>query len=492
LKLQRSSGILLHLTALPGRFGIGDLGSASRNFADLLAESGQSVWCILPFGPPGPFNSPYQSCSAFAGSLLLLDPEELVAQGYLHRNELNSVPKFPGRRVDYPAVTKFKGALLRRAFRGFSETPQFESFLERNESWLRPYAKFMALRHANRNKPWNTFDRRQQPSEEIERYHLFLQFEFFRQWTQFRAYCRGRHVRVLGDLPFYVEYNSADVWSNPQLFDLDGKHDMRSVGGVPPDYFSRDGQRWGSPTYRWDRIAQQKFRWWIDRFRFSFEHLDLLRVDHFRGFEAYWSVPAKDKTARDGRWIPGPAAELFRAVQKELGDPPIVAENLGVISPEVEALRTQFGFPGLAVLQFGFGGDPAHQPANYTPHTAAFTGTHDNNTINGWWQELHSAAKNPKDSGAREALIRAREFFPEKASQIHWRAIEVVMNSRADLAVFPLQDVLGLGGDARVNFPGKKRGNWEWRVQSRQLLPDAFKRLRRLTESANRSAPAVK
>ncbi len=480
--------MLLHLTSLPSRFGIGDLGEGAREFADRLAEAKQGVWCILPFGPPGPFNSPYQSCSAFAGSPLLLSPDELVAVGYLSKKDLTGAPKFPASRVDYAAVAKYKNALSRLAFAGFSETPSYREFALKNSWWLQPYVNFMALLHANRGKPWNKFDPRRKPSAKVARFHAFLQFEFFRQWGRFRAHCQSRAVRILGDLPFYVEYNSADVWSNPTLFDLDDKNEMRSVGGVPPDYFSLDGQRWGSPTYSWERIAENDFRWWVDRFRFSFEHMDLLRVDHFRGFEAYWAVPAKDKTARNGRWMPGPGAALFRAVRKELGDPAIVAENLGVISPEVEALRREFGFPGLAVLQFGFGADAVHYPENYTPHTVAFTGTHDNNTMNGWWCDLREAASNGRDSSAKEALRRAQDAFRSNGAKIHWQAIETVLNSNAGLAVFPLQDVLGLGGAARMNLPGKQRGNWTWRVEAKQLKASEFRQLRELTEASGRAA----
>jgi 4-alpha-glucanotransferase len=490
VRLQRSSGILLHLTSLPGRFGVGDLGPESRYFADALADAKQRVWCVLPFGPPGPFNSPYQSCSAFAGSPLLISPDELVERGYLAKKDLRDAPGFPAGRVDYTTVTRYKNKVLRRAFLAFTETEESRDFAARNSWWLDTYTDFMALRHANRNKPWNKFDTRRRPSAQIARYHSFLQFEFFRQWAQLRKYCRAKNISILGDLPFYVEYNSADVWSHPELFDLDADDHMRTVGGVPPDYFSENGQRWGSSTYRWGRIAQENFRWWIDRFRFAFEHLDLLRVDHFRGFEAFWSVPADDKTARNGRWVEGPGAALFEAVKRELGDAAIVAENLGVISPEVEALRNQFGFPGLAVLQFGFSEDGTHLPTNYTQHTVAFTGTHDNNTTNGWWHELRRNAKRAGAVGERETLARVKSFLHSDAAQIHWLCTKAVMESRADLAVLPLQDVFGLGSDARMNFPGRQKGNWTWRFERRQLSPALLNRLRDVTESTGRAAPA--
>jgi len=490
VKLERSSGILLHPTSLPGPFGVGDLGAEGRHFADALAAARQRVWCVLPFGPPGPFNSPYQSCSAFAGSPLLISPDELLAHGYLTKQDLRNAPAFTVGRVNYPAATRFKNKLLRRAFLGFSNTKESQDFAERNSWWLEPYANFMALRHANGNKSWNTYDPRRKPSPEIVKFHLFLQFEFFRQWTQLRKYCRERNISLLGDLPFYVEYNSGDVWSHPALFDLDENHRMRSVGGVPPDYFSADGQRWGSPTYRWDRIAQNNFRWWIDRFRFAFEHLDLLRVDHFRGFEAFWSVPAEDKTARNGHWVAGPGAALFEAVKQQLGDAPIVAENLGVISPEVEVLRNQFGFPGLAVMQFGFSEDGTHLPTNYSQNTVAFTGTHDNNTTNGWWSELRKNAERDDAAGGRETLARVKSFLRTDDDQIHWPCIKSVMESRADLAIVPLQDVLGLGGGARMNFPGRERGNWSWRFERRQLSPALLNRLCDVTEATGRASPA--
>lgn len=490
MKLQRSSGVLLHLTSLPGRFGVGDLGPESRRFADALADARQRVWCVLPFGPPGPFNSPYQSCSAFAGSPLLISPDELVAQGYLSSRDLRGAPRFPAARVAYPAVARYKEGLLRRAFLAFSESKEYQDFVAHNSWWLEPYVKFMALRHANRGTPWNTFDPSRKPSAQAARYHSFLQFEFFRQWRQFRKYCRERHISILGDLPFYIEYNSADVWSHPALFDLDENHHMRSVGGVPPDYFSADGQRWGSPTYRWDRIAQENFRWWIDRFRFSFEHLDLLRVDHFRGFEAFWSVPAQDETARNGHWVAGPGAALFEAVKQQLGDAHIVAENLGVISPEVEALRNQFSFPGLAVMQFGFSEDGTHLPTNYSQNTVAFTGTHDNNTTNGWWSELRKNAERGDAAGDRETLARVKSFLRTDAEEIHWPCIKSVMESRADLAIVPLQDVLGLGAEARMNFPGRQKGNWSWRFERSQLSPGLLERLRDVTEATGRAAAA--
>jgi 4-alpha-glucanotransferase len=376
--------------------------------------------------------------------------------------------------------------LLRKSFLGFSESKSFHAFCRENAWWLESYSDFMALRQVNGNRPWNKFDPRRKASPDVARYHRFLQFEFYRQWAQFRNYCHRQKLSVLGDLPFYVEYNSADVWSNPELFDLDRKGEMRSVGGVPPDYFSRDGQRWGSPTYRWDRIAQQKFKWWIDRFRFSFENVDLLRVDHFRGFEAFWSVPASHKTAKRGHWVKAPGTKLFGAVKRKLGDVPVVAENLGVISPEVEMLRTRFGFPGIAVLQFGFDSDNEHRPSNYTKHTVAFTGTHDNNTSKGWWEDLHRAARRTRGAAAKTIIASAKSYLRTDGREIHWACIQAVMASVADLAVFPMQDVLGFGSEARMNFPGRKKRNWAWRLGRKDLHASAIKHLRSLTEATGR------
>ncbi|MGB9471768.1 MAG: 4-alpha-glucanotransferase, partial [Candidatus Acidiferrum sp.] len=354
MKISRSSGILLHPTCLPGKFGIGDLGPQSRRFVDFLAEAGQKLWCVLPLSPTGPENSPYQCCSTFAGNCLLISPDLLVEEGYLPRGELRAAPHFPARRVEFAAVRSYKESLLKKAFRNFTANGDYSRFEGKHSWWLENYALFMGLQEANRGVAWTTFDPRKNPSQETIRYYKFEQYEFFRQWQALHKYCGERNISIMGDMSFYVEHNSADVWSNRELFDLQRDGESRYVGGVPPDYFSKDGQLWGTPVYRWDKLAASGFQWWINRLRNAFESVDLLRLDHFRGFEAFWSVRADQKTARKGRWVKGPGARLFDRVRKELGDIPFVAENLGTITPEVEELRQRFGLPGMAVLQFGF------------------------------------------------------------------------------------------------------------------------------------------
>jgi 4-alpha-glucanotransferase len=481
VKIGRCSGILLHPTSLPGNYGIGDLGPESRRFVDLLAEAKQRLWCVLPVNPTGPQNSPYECCSTFAGNPLLISPELLVEHGYLSRADLRSSPHFPSSRVNYPAVRAYKASLLRKAFRNFTETKDYAQFASKHAWWLHDYARFMALSEANSGASWTEFDPQIKPSEQSIRFHKFVQYEFFRQWGRLRDYCAKRKIAIMGDMSFYVEHNSADVWSNRELFDLHSDGTPRNVGGVPPDYFSKNGQLWGTPVYRWDRLKKQGFQWWINRFRSAFELMDLLRLDHFRGFEAYWSVLANASTAKKGRWIKGPGAELFQTVRKELGELPIVAENLGIITPEVEALRYQFGFPGMAVLQFAFDELGMHRPNNYVRELVCFTGTHDNDTTLGWWSAIQRAARGRNSAENRATLHRVKSYLQQDGREIHWSFIQAVLTSVADIAIVPLQDVLGLGTEARMNMPGRAKGNWRWRFQKKEINRATIERLRDLT-----------
>jgi 4-alpha-glucanotransferase len=485
MKLGRCSGILLHLTSLPGKFGIGDMGPVSRCFADFLSETQQKLWCVLPLGPTGPENSPYQSTSAFAGDPLLISPEELVEHGYLAKKDLQRTPHFSASCVEFSRVRVYKESLLRKAFRQFSETDDYVEF-ESKHSWLGCYARFMALREANGGLPWTRFDSRVKPDPESIRYHKFVQYEFFRQWRSLHRYCSERKISIMGDMPFYVQHDSADVWSNPRLFDLRKNGEPRCVGGVPPDCFSEDGQLWGAPTYRWDELERTGFQWWVDRFRAAFETMDLLRLDHFRGFEAFWSVSANQTTAKRGRWIKGPGARLFEMVRKELGPLPIVAENLGLITPEVEELRRRFFFPGMAVLQFGFNEDGTHRPNNYVRELVAFTGTHDNDTTQGWWNALRRAAEARPHFAERATMNRVKSYLQTDGREIHWLFIQAVLTSVADVAIIPMQDMLGLGSAARMNYPGRAKGNWRWRFENKQLNPRLLQRLRDLTVVAGR------
>ena len=418
------------------------MGPESRRFVDSLAEAGQKVWCVLPLNPTGQENSPYQCRSAFAANPLLISPELLVEHGYLSAKELRSAPHFPSSHVEFPAVRLHKESLLKKAFRNFTETRDYLRFEQKHSHWLESYALFMGLREANRGVPWTKFNPRTAPSAETIRYHKFVQFEFFRQWHALRKYCAERKILIMGDMPFYVEHNGADVWGNPSLFDLGQNGEPRTVGGVPPDYFSEDGQLWGTPTYRWKKMKDTGFRWWIDRFKSTLEVVDLMRLDHFRGFEAFWSVDARASTARKGRWIKGPGAEFFQTVRKEIKELPFVAENLGTITPKVDILRRRFGFPGMAVLQFGFDEEGTHRPNNYVQEQVSFTGTHDNDTTIGWWRTLQQSARMPKNASDVATLRRVKSYLQTDGQDIHWSFIQAIMTSVANLAIIPLQDVL--------------------------------------------------
>jgi 4-alpha-glucanotransferase len=486
----RCSGILLHLTSLPSRFGIGDLGPGSRWFADALQAAGQKLWCVLPVGPTGDENSPYQSRSAFAGNPLLISPEALVEEGLLPARELRNSPRLRESLVDFPAVRRWKHELLRKAHAAFSENNDYHDFLRRNSWWLEAFANFMALREANGGISWTRFDPAIRAPAELVCFHKFVQYEFHRQWQALRSYCDQRNITLLGDMPFYVEHDSSDVWSHPACFDLDENGEARTVGGVPPDYFSQDGQRWGTPTYRWDKLEETGFQWWVDRVRVALERTSLLRLDHFRGFESYWCVPANQPTARNGWWVAGPGPKLFRALCQNFGSLPIIAENLGIITPEVEDLRQEFALPGMAVLQFGFDDDLRHRPCNYSRETVAFTGTHDNDTTRGWWQDsLHAA--DAGDSSARSRVHRVSAYVQNLAPRdVPWSFIQAVHASAADVVIVPMQDVLGLGSRARMNIPGRPDGNWRWRLQKKELRSDVLDRLLQLTAVTGRCQSA--
>ena len=485
MKVGRSSGVLLHITSLPGRFGIGDLGPESRHFVDFLQQAKQKLWCVLPLAPAGEENSPYRSPSAFAGNSLFISPELLQEHGYVSKKDLQFRPRGSSSKVDFPSVRIFKERLLQKAFLQFTETEDYSAFARKNSWWLDPYALFMALKEANLDAPWPQFAPEIQPNPEKVRFHKFVQYEFVRQWHALHSYCKARNVSIMGDMPFYIEHDSADVWSNPDLFDLRKNGDPATVGGVPPDYFSKGGQLWGTPTYDWNNLQKTGFKWWIDRFRAAFETVDLLRLDHFRGFEAFWSVPAKERTARNGHWRKGPGARLFETVHSKLGAVPIVAENLGIITPEVEALRRRFQFPGMAVLQFGFDEEGAHRPNNYVRELVCFTGTHDNDTTCGWWQSLRKSAQaHPFD---RDVVNRIKSFLQTDGREIQWSCIQAVFTSVAEVAVVPMQDILGLGSEARMNLPGKAKGNWGWRLTNSQLNRASMERLRDLTIVSGRS-----
>ena len=506
MSFPRSSGILLHPTSLPGQYGIGELGPEAHRFADFLREAGQRIWQVLPLGPTGYSDSPYQCFSAFAGNPLLISFDILLERGYLDARQLNMRPEFPASQTDFGAVIAWKIPLLREAFKAFqsgapSEREAFSAFCKRHASWLDEFALFMALKEIHHNVAWTEWDRdlatrepvaleraRRELHDEIE-CNKFIQFEFERQWRDLKAHCARNDIRIMGDVPIYVAMDSADVWANRDLFELDEAGRPKVVSGVPPDYFSATGQLWGNPIYRWQTHAETGYAWWIARLRRSLEMLDMIRLDHFRGFEAYYEIPGGEKTAVNGAWVKGPGASLFEALEGALGKLPIVAENLGVITPEVEALRTRFGFPGMAILQFAFGKDPQgpdFKPHNYPHHLVAYTGTHDNDTVVGWWTSAAGAGSVRTATDVAEELDYARRYLNTDGREINWVMIRTLLASVADTVLFPLQDVLGIGSEGRMNLPGTSSGNWRWRFTERALTPAISLRLKQWVETYER------
>lgn len=487
---SRESGILLHPTSLPGRWGIGDLGAAAYLFVDFLEAAGQHLWQVMPLGPTGYGDSPYQSFSAFAGNPLLISFDLLLEQGLLAEEDLADAPAFPAGRVDYGQVIPFKQQVLRRSFARFragaSPAVQraYEEFHQQQRDWLDSYALFSALKEHHQGAVWNTWEpaiARREPEavarwshqlhEQIA-YHIYCQFLFFSQWLNLKQYANERGIRIIGDIPIFVAYDSDDVWANRDMFALDAQGNPTVVAGVPPDYFSATGQLWGNPLYRWDVLARRGYDWWIARFRATLTLVDIARIDHFRGFAAYWEVPAHEPTAINGRWVTGPGARLFEAVGQALGRLPIIAEDLGLITPDVEELRDQFNFPGMKVLQFAFGGDAdnPYLPHNYERSCIAYSGTHDNDTTIGWWR-----------TAPAEVHHHVRTYFGVDGGDIAWDFIRAAMASVADMAVFPLQDVLKLGSEARMNVPGQPGGNWTWRYTPEMLSSQVIERLKDLT-----------
>ena len=507
MSFPRSSGILLHPTSLPGAHGIGELGGEAHRFADFLKAARQQIWQVLPLGPTGYGDSPYQCFSAFAGNPLLLNLDTLVKLGYLSREDYDPDPKLPRDHVDFGSLINWKLPLLRKAAEQFrrsanaDEKTAYRDFCQRHAGWLDEFALFMALKETHDYVMWTLWEpelalreptalekARADLKDQIEN-HKFIQFEFDRQWLDLKAHCGRNGIRVMGDVPIYVAQDSSDVWAAPEMFDLEPDGKPRVIAGVPPDYFSATGQCWGNPIYRWDLHAQTGFQWWISRFRRAFGMLDLIRLDHFRGFEAYYEIPGTETTAVNGRWVKGPGAALFEAVESALGSLPILAENLGVITPEVEALRNRFGFPGMAILQFAFGKDPQapdFKPHNYPRHRVAYTGTHDNDTVVGWWTSSGAADSTRTAADVEEEMEFAKRYLDTDGREIHWVMIRALMASVADTVIFPLQDVLGIGSEGRMNLPGTSSGNWHWRYRAEDLTVGASKRLAQLARTYDR------
>lgn len=475
---QRCAGILLHPTSLPGEFGIGELGREAFRFVDWLARAQQRVWQVLPLGPTGFADSPYAGFSAFAGNPLLISLQRLQDESLLEQDDFVDYPSLPTDRVDYGALIPAKMGILRRAYERWKIRSdemvkrQLEAFQKEHAFWLDDFALFMALKQVYGGKAWVEWDKdiagrrldalrraREDLADEV-RFHGFLQYCFTRQWLDLKRYANAQDVLIMGDMPIFVAHDSADVWARPEIFYLDDDGAPIFVAGVPPDYFSPTGQRWGNPVYRWDVLKEQGYRWWVERFRGVLRMVDMVRVDHFRGFSAYWQVPASEPTAVKGKWVEVPGRELFRALQDALGDLPIVAEDLGTITPDVVQLRKELGLPGMRVLQFAFDGHPdnPYLPYNYEPDTVVYTGTHDNDTMVGWFKTL-----------SEEERRRVLDYIGREDISVHWEMIRLAYASVARMAIIPLQDWLGLGSEARMNQPGRESGNWQWRCRSIHL-----------------------
>lgn len=493
---------MLHPTSLPGEFGIGDFGDEAYQFVDFLEKSGQTYWQVLPLGPTGYGDSPYQCFSAFAGNTNLISPQKLADEGFLSEEEINRKPDFPTGKVDFGKVYEWKNDLLKLAYERFRLTTsvelrgKFETFCQNMAAWLEDYALYRAVKFSQDQKAWYEWsepyklryagalqEARERLYDAIQA-QKFYQFLFFSQWLALKQYANERGIKIVGDVPIFVALDSADVWCNPQEFKLNADGSPRVVAGVPPDYFSATGQLWGNPIYNWDAMRRDNFGWWISRVRFTLQTVDIVRVDHFRGFAAAWEVPGGDETAVNGQWVNVPGKELFNALENAIGALPFWAEDLGVITPDVEELRDSFGFPGMRILQFAFGGDSKNHdlPHNYIQNSVAYTGTHDNDTTVGWFNS-HAGAGSTRDEGqiGKEHDF-CLKYLNSDGTEIHWDFIRAVWASVANTAVVPMQDLLGLGNEARMNLPASSSGNWFWRCREGDFSEEISKRLRELTE----------
>ena len=498
--IARAAGLVLHPTSLPGPCGIGDFGPGAARFLDWAASAGQSVWQVLPLGPTGYGDSPYLSQSSFGGNPFLVSPERLREEDLLPEGALEDAPRFRDEEVEFPSVVSWKTQLLQASFERFRRSAppalraRFEAFVEdpAQADWLEDWALFSALKDRYGGREWTRWDRelvRREPgaldaarrdlADEIL-YHEYLQFLFFRQWESVRARGSAMGIRIMGDIPFYVAFDSADVWAHQRLFKLDESGRPLAVAGVPPDYFSKTGQLWGNPIYRWDVMEREGFAWWLSRLRANLRLADFVRLDHFRGFAAFWEVPAGEPTAEKGEWVEGPGEKLFQAIRAALGDVPLVAEDLGLITPDVAALRKEYGIPGMKVLQFAFGEpDSDYLPDAIGEESVVYTGTHDNDTSRGWFASLLEEE--------RKGIL---EVLGTDGREIEWDLLRAAYGSKAQLAMAPVQDVLGLGSEARMNTPGLESGNWAWRALPSAFTSERAARLRTLVEQSERTRRA--
>lgn len=495
MRFPRSSGTLVHPSSFPSPYGMGDLGREAYSFIDFLEETGQTIWQVLPLGPTGYGNSPYASYSAFAGNPYLISPDLLKERGYLTDADLDRATLPISTRADYSGAYAVKDELFKKAYNNFKATrsdkeeKELAAFKKKNSYWLDDYTLFSACSLSNDRMPWNRWAKKlaqRKPAalkearktfrDEIG-YQTWLQFEFFRQWYRLKEYANSKSIRVVGDIPIFVDHNSADVWSNPGFFSVDKQGNRKLIAGVPPDYFSETGQLWGNPLYDWNALEKDDFSWWVERFRQMFDLFDAIRVDHFRGFDEYWEVDASEETAINGTWVAAPGEKLFNVIKKELGSLPVIAEDLGLMTPGVEELRDTFNFPGMKILQFAFDSDSgnAFLPHNYSQNCVTYTGTHDNDTTIGWYNSAPDVQQH-----------RAREYTRSDGSEIQWELIRLGMLSVADQAIFPLQDFMNLDSSHRMNTPGTVGGNWMWRYTPEMLEHVDSNRIKKLVEMSNR------
>ncbi len=499
MKFERSSGILLHPTSLPGPYGVGDIGPAAFRWLDFLEKADCGLWQVLPLGPTGYGDSPYQSFSAFAGNPYLISIDALIEEGLLDQEDLAERPHFPQDHVDYGAMIPWKLDVLKRAHRNFIKRAKpahrkaLEEFKNAHAAWLDDYALFMALKEAHLGVGWWQWEeslRQRQPDvmetsrrqlEESIARQVFFQYVFYKQWHALKEYARAKHIRIIGDIPIFVAHDSAEVWANPAMFYLDKKGQPTVQAGVPPDYFSPTGQLWGNPLYRWSVHKKTGYAWWIQRFRSVLSQVDIVRLDHFRGFAGYWEVPGSETTAMNGRWVPGPGVDFLQAIQSALGDLPIIAEDLGVITPDVVALRQAFHLPGMKILVFAFDEGPQDKdlPHHHTPDNVVYTGTHDNDTVWGWYQRI--------EEKERDFM---RRYLRTDAHDLAWDMIRTAWSSVAVFALAPLQDILNLDNRARMNYPSRPEGNWQWRMPGDALGDDIWVRIAELNWLYGRSRPS--
>ncbi len=493
MKIDRASGILLHITSLPGGYGIGDLGPEAYRWIDFLFESGSKYWQILPTGPTGYGDSPYQSFSAFAGNHYLISPDVLIQDGLLSPKDLEGMPDFNEEKIDFGTLIPWKLQILEKSFKVFLSNrklqDEFINFINLEKDWLEDYALFMAIKESQDQLPWSFWSEglRDKNDNAIQEFRLihsekikkqkFFQFIFFRQWQSLRKYAISKNIKIVGDLPIYVAHDSVDVWSEKEMYSLLPDGNPAKMAGVPPDYFSPQGQLWGNPIYRWDKHEESGFTWWIQRISKLTQMVDLIRMDHFRGFAGYWEIPAGSETAENGKWVDGPGENFFSSLQKHFGELPFIAEDLGEISPDVIELRDQFGLPGMRIMQYGFDGEVDHPflPHTYPEYTVAYSGTHDNETIMGWFETVNE--------WERDTALKYLEKFD---MDLPWSMIVSLWQSAASLVFIQLQDVLGLGTASRMNFPSTSQENWHWRMKPNVIDEELIHKLYKLNQNCQR------